>query len=189
MYRITLFGYAQATRSNAEITAFHEAFPGHHLQLALAAERSAAHPITRLIGNSGFAEGWGRHAEHSRKSWVFYSSHYALVNRRLWPARGMVVDPGIHVFGWTREQAVKFVDASGRFEGDVAKAIIDRLVVWPGQLTAYDTGALEFFALRKRAQDTLQERFDLREFTPLCSGTALSRYRCCANRSNIGLRV
>jgi uncharacterized protein (DUF885 family) len=59
---------------------------------------------------------------------------------------------------------VKFVDASGRFEGVVAKAIIDRLVVWPGQLTAYDTGALEFFALRKRAQDTLQERFDLREF-------------------------
>jgi Bacterial protein of unknown function (DUF885) len=59
---------------------------------------------------------------------------------------------------------VKFVDASGLFEGDVAKAIIDRLVVWPGQLTAYDTGALEFFALRKRAQDTLQERFDLREF-------------------------
>ena len=164
MYRITLYPYAQVTRSNAEITAFHEAYPGHHLQLALAAERPTAHPITRLVGNSGFAEGWARYAEALAEEMGLYSSNYARANRRLWPARGMVVDPGIHMFGWTREQTVKFVAESGRFDDETARSLVDRVAMWPGQLTAYDTGALEFFSLRKQAQETLGSRFDIREF-------------------------
>lgn len=164
MYRITLYPYAQTTRSNAEITAFHEAYPGHHLQIALAVERPSAHLITRLVGNSGFIEGWARYAEALAEEMGLYSSNYALANRRLWPARGMVVDPGIHMFGWTREQTVAFVAESGRFDDNTAKALVDRVAMWPGQLTAYDTGALEFFALRKQAQETLGSRFDIREF-------------------------
>jgi uncharacterized protein (DUF885 family) len=164
MYRITLYPYAQGTRSNAEITAFHEAYPGHHLQLALAAERPTAHPITRLVGNSGFAEGWARYAEALAEEMGLYTSNYARANRRLWPARGMVIDPGIHMFGWTREQTVKFVTESGRFDDATARSLVDRVAMWPGQLTAYDTGALEFFALRKQAEETLGSRFDIREF-------------------------
>jgi uncharacterized protein (DUF885 family) len=164
MYRISLYSFAQTTRSNTEITAFHEAYPGHHLQLALAAERPTSHPITRLVINSGFAEGWARYAEALSEEMGLYSSTYALANRRLWPARGMVIDPGIHMFGWTREQAVAFAAESGRFEPEVAKALVDRVAMWPGQLTAYDTGALEFFSLRKQAQETLGSRFDIREF-------------------------
>ena len=164
MYRITLYSYAQGTRSNAEITAFHEAYPGHHLQLALAAERPTAHPITRLVGNSGFAEGWARYAEALAEEMGLYTSNYARANRRLWPARGMVIDPGIHMFGWTREQTVKFVAESGRFDDATARSLVDRVAMWPGQLTAYDTGALEFFALRKQAEETLGPRFDIREF-------------------------
>jgi uncharacterized protein (DUF885 family) len=164
MYRISLYAYKQTTRANAEITAFHEAYPGHHLQIALASERPMAHPITRLVGNSGFAEGWARYAEALAEEMGLYSSNYALANRRLWPARGMVVDPGIHMLGWTREQTVKFVSEAGRFDDNTAKALVDRVAMWPGQLTAYDTGALEFFALRKQAQETLGARFDIREF-------------------------
>lgn len=164
MYRITLYPFAQTTRSNAEITAFHEAYPGHHLQLALAAERPDAHPITRLVGNSGFVEGWARYAEALAEEMKLYSSSYALANRRLWPARGMVVDPGIHLYGWSREQAIQFMAASGRFEGNVVDALVDRIAIMPGQLTAYDTGALEFFALRKLAEQTLGKQFDIREF-------------------------
>ena len=164
MYRITLYPYAQGTRSNAEITAFHEAYPGHHLQLALAAERPTAHPITRLVGNSGFAEGWARYAEALAEEMGLYTSNYARANRRLWPARGMVIDPGIHMFGWTREQTVKFVAESGRFDDATARGLVDRVAMWPGQLTAYDTGALEFFSLRKQAEETLGSHFDIREF-------------------------
>jgi uncharacterized protein (DUF885 family) len=93
-----------------------------------------------------------------------YTSDYARANRRLWPARGMVIDPGIHLLGWTREQAIEFAVASGRFTRDDADALVDRVALWPAQLTAYDTGALEFFALRKQAQEALGNKFDIREF-------------------------
>jgi uncharacterized protein (DUF885 family) len=172
-YMITLFHFADTTRSNAEITAFHEAYPGHHLQIGLARERPAAHAITRLVGNSGFAEGWARYAEALAEEMGLYTSDYARANRRLWPARGMVVDPGIHLFGWTREQATAFMADSGRFTPEESAATVDRIAMWPGQLTAYDTGALEFFALREQAEQALGNRFDIREFhdTLLESGT------------------
>ena len=86
------------------------------------------------------------------------------MTRRLWPARGMVVDPGIHLMGWTREQARAFLRESGRFQGPDADDLIDRIAVWPGQLTAYDSGALEIVALRRQAEQALGERFDLRQF-------------------------
>lgn len=164
MYRITLYSFAETTRSNAEITAFHEAYPGHHLQLAIAGERGSAHVITRLIGNSGFAEGWARYAEALAEEDGLYSTKYALANRRLWPARGLVVDPGLHLFGWTREQVIQFAAESGRFDKETTEALVDRVAMWPAQLTAYDTGAQEFFALRKLAEERLGARFDRREF-------------------------
>jgi uncharacterized protein (DUF885 family) len=164
MYRIALPRFSETTRSNSEITAFHEGYPGHHLQISLAAERVSAHPITRLVGNSGFVEGWARYAEALAEEMGLYTSDYARANRRLWPSRGMVVDPGIHLFGWTREEAAKFMAESGRFGPEEAARSVDRIAVWPAQLTAYDTGALEFFALREEAESALGRRFDLREF-------------------------
>ena len=172
-YRITLFRYADTTRANAEITAFHEGYPGHHLQISLVQEQTSAHPITRLVGNAGFSEGWARYAEALAEEAGLYSTAYARANRRLWPSRGMVVDPGIHLFGWTREQAVAFLVESGRFGRQEAEAGVDRIAVWPAQLTAYDTGAMEIFALREQAERALGARFDLRAFhdTVLGSGS------------------
>ncbi len=164
MYRIALARFGETTRSNSEITAFHEGYPGHHLQISLAQEQPSAHPITRLVGNSGFVEGWARYAEALAEEMGLYTSDYARANRRLWPARGMVVDPGIHLFGWTRQQAADFMAESGRFGPNEAARSVDRIAVWPAQLTAYDTGALEFFALREEAERALGSRFDLREF-------------------------
>ena len=163
-YRITLFRFATTTRSNAEITAFHEGYPGHHLQIAIGQELPAAHPITRLVGNSGFIEGWARYAEALAEELGLYSSAYARANRRLWPSRGMVVDPGLHLRGWTREQAVAWLVESGRFGAQEAERGIDRIAGWPAQLTAYDTGAIEIFALRAEAERALGDRFDLARF-------------------------
>jgi uncharacterized protein (DUF885 family) len=172
-YQIKLYGFAEATRSDAEITAFHETYPGHHLQIGLARELAAAPPITRLVGNSGFTEGWARYAEALAEEMGLYSSDYARASRRLWPARGMVVDPGLHLFGWTRGQAVDFIVAGGRSSREAAEVLVDRIAVSPAQLTAYDTGALEFFGLREQARKALGERFDIREFhaVVLANGT------------------
>lgn len=170
-YRITLFRYAETTRSNAEITAFHEGYPGHHLQISLVQEQASSHPIARLVGNAGYIEGWARYAEALAEEAGLYSTPHARANRRLWPSRGMVVDPGIHLFGWTREQAVAFLVESGRFGKQEAEAGVDRIAVWPAQLTAYDTGAMEIFALREQAERELGPRFDLRAFHDVVLGS------------------
>lgn len=163
-YRINLGKSATTTRAQAEITAFHETYPGHHLQVGLAQQAAEAHPVARLISSGSYVEGWARYAEALAEELGLYTSDEARVSRRLWPARGMVLDPGIHLFGWTREQAVEYIASSGRMGAQEADALVDRVVAWPGQLTAYDTGALEFFALRELAERELGPRFDLREF-------------------------
>jgi uncharacterized protein (DUF885 family) len=76
----------------------------------------------------------------------------------------MVVDPGIHVMGWTREQARDFMRRAGRMTEEELDAMVDRIAVLPGQLTAYDSGGLEILALRKLAEERLGDAFDIRAF-------------------------
>jgi len=163
-YRINLYQPEKQMRSTMEITAFHETYPGHHFQIAVAMEMPAGHLITRIPMSGGFIEGWARYTEALAEEMGLYSSAYARIARRLWPAHGMVVDPGIHVMGWTREQAVDFVFATGRFSEHEAESLIDRVIATPSQLTSYDTGALEFFALRKKAEAALGQKFDIKAF-------------------------
>lgn len=163
-YRIGLLRFADRTRSDEEITAFHETYPGHHLQIGLALELPDAHPIARIAGTGSFTEGWARYAEALAEEMGLYSTDFARVQRRLWPARGMVLDPGFHVQGWSRERVVAFIRESGRFSGKEAEDGVDRIAIMPGQLTSYDSGGLEFFALRAEAERELGSRFDLRAF-------------------------
>lgn len=162
-YRINSENWANDTRGSAEITAVHEGYPGHHMQIGLAS-MSSTRPISNLLFNSAFVEGWARYSEALAEEAGIYPTAYAPMTRRLWPARGMVVDPGLHVMGWTREQVIDFIRASGRFPGQEADDMVDRIAILPGQLTAYDSGGLEIMALRREAEAALGERFDLRQF-------------------------
>jgi uncharacterized protein (DUF885 family) len=76
----------------------------------------------------------------------------------------MVVDPALHVMGWSRSQVIDFVRQSGRFSGPEADDLVDRVAIWPGQLTAYDSGGLEIMALRREAEAALGPSFDIRGF-------------------------
>ena len=163
-YRIPLHKPEDQTRGNAEATAFHETWPGHHLQIATAQAVEGLHPVTRIIWFSGPGEGWARYAEALAEEMGLYQSTTGPILRRAWPARGMVVDPGIHLFGWTREQAIEFMIESGRFPRSSGDSMVDRIAILPGQLTAYDSGGLEILALRRQAEAALGGAFDIREF-------------------------
>lgn len=163
-YMISLLRPGGTTRSEAEIVAFHETWPGHHLHFAYSQRIAGLHPALQLVWNSGFVEGWGRYAEALAEEAGLYTSDLAKIQRRAWPARGMVVDPGIHVLGWTRERAVAFILESGRYTPESANDMVDRIAAIPGQLTAYDSGAQEIFALRRDAEAALGARFDLAAF-------------------------
>lgn len=164
IYKIQLGTWKTATRGDAEITVIHEAWPGHHLQIALARELAPDTLISKISFNSAYMEGWARYAEAMGEEAGIYETEDAKILRRVWPARGMVVDPGLHAFHWTRQQAIDYLVATGRFDAKAADDLVDRIAVMPGQLTSYDSGGLEFKALRAEAQAALGDRFDLREF-------------------------
>jgi uncharacterized protein (DUF885 family) len=163
-YRIPLATPEEEGRGNAEATAFHEAWPGHHLQVATFQAVEGLHPVTRIIWFSGPGEGWARYSEALSEEMGLYQSTSGPILRRAWPARGMVVDPGIHLFGWTREEAKAYMNESGRFPVSSGDEMVDRIAIIPGQLTAYDSGGLEILALRREAEEALGDDFDIREF-------------------------
>ncbi len=163
-YRIPLDKPEEQSRGNAESTAFHEAWPGHHLQVAIAQSVKGMHPATKLMWFAGPGEGWARYAEGLAEEMGLYTTMTGPITRRAWPARGMVVDPGIHLFGWTREEAIEFMMESGRFPDAFGDEMVDRIAILPGQLTAYDSGGLEILALRRQAEDAMGDDFDIREF-------------------------
>lgn len=164
VYRIPLFEPKQQGRGNAEATAFHEVWPGHHLQVAIAQEIEGLHPVTQITWYSGMGEGWARYSESLAAEMDLYRTTTGPIGRLAWPARGMVVDPGIHLFGWSREQAVAFMGQAGRMTERELDEMVDRIAVLPGQLTAYDSGGLEIFAVRELARERLGAGFDIRAF-------------------------
>ncbi|HET6563883.1 MAG TPA: DUF885 domain-containing protein [Xanthomonadales bacterium] len=164
MYRIPLYQPEKQSKGNAESTAFHEVWPGHHMQVAVAQEIKGLHPVSRITWYSGFGEGWARYSEGLAVEMGLYHTKTGPISRLAWPARGMVVDPGIHLLGWSREQAIAFMAQAGRMSDTELDDMVDRIAVLPGQLTAYDSGGLEILALRRLSTEKLGSSFDIREF-------------------------
>lgn len=164
IYRVSLHEPEKQSQGNLEATAFHEVWPGHHLQAALAQEIIELHPITQISWYAGMGEGWARYSEALAVEMGLYTTVTGPILRLAWPARGMVVDPGIHVMGWTREQATEYMGRAGRMTETGLDELVDRIAILPGQLTSYDSGGLEILALRAMAKAQLGDAFDIREF-------------------------
>lgn len=163
-YWINLYQPEQQQRGSGEVTAIHEAYPGHHMQIALSNERTGMHRITQVVTYSGFTEGWARYSEALADEMDLYQTDYARIGRLSWPARGMVADAAIHGMGWTNQQAMDFMDAAGTLSPGMSEKLLNRIAVWPGQLAAYDSGGLDILALRRFAKEALGDRFDIRQF-------------------------
>lgn len=166
-YRLNTSNPTKQTRVGIESTAFHESIPGHHLQLAIAQERRDAHIVTRFMGNSGFSEGWGLYSERLADEMGLFSSdmdRMGLLSNEALRAARMVVDPGLHVLGWSRDQAVAYMLANTAETRQSVENEVDRYIGWPGQATAYMLGNLEIRRLREMAESELGARFDIRAF-------------------------
>ncbi|HET7599419.1 MAG TPA: DUF885 domain-containing protein [Gemmatimonadales bacterium] len=168
IYRVNLY---LATKPGARLDiarlTFHEGVPGHHFQLAIAQERSGVHPLTRYLSNSAFAEGWGIYAERVADELGLYSSDAERLNDLEGLVYGystLVMETGMHVKGWSRQQAIDFELAHTTRTPEQAALDVDRRIGWPGQGLSYMLGFLEIQRLRGEAEQALGSRFDLREF-------------------------
>jgi uncharacterized protein (DUF885 family) len=154
-------------RAVLEGTAFHEGIPGHHLQGALAQERSESHPIARYLWFSGFGEGWALYAERLADEMGLYSSdleRFGDLGMQALRAARLVVDPGLHVLGWSRTQVIDYMLKHVPGARSFIESEVDRYIATPGQATAYMIGRIEIDSLRWEAQEKLGPRFDIREF-------------------------
>lgn len=150
-----------------EATAFHESYPGHHLQMSIALFGTGVHPVLRFIYVPSVVEGWGLYAERLADEMGLYSSvvdRLGMLSNQAFRAARLVVDPGMHVLGWTREEAIRYMlDHTAESRGGI-ESEVDRYLAVPGQATAYMIGSLEIQRLRRDAEERLGDRFDIREF-------------------------
>lgn len=153
----------------------HESAPGHSFHLSLTQELDL--PEFRKIYISAFGEGWGLYCERLGVEMGMYETPYevmGMLSFQMWRAVRLVVDPGIHAFGWSRKQAQDFLRSNTAIAEHEIVTEIDRYIAWPGQAASYYLGQLSIQAMRTKAQNALGHRFDIREFhdTVLALGSA-----------------
>ena len=154
-------------RYEAEALAYHEAIPGHHLQIAIGQELPDLPQFRRHLGPTAFFEGWGLYTERLADEMGLYTGdldRIGVLSFDAWRAARLVVDTGMHALGWSRDRAIAFmIEHTALAPNNIANEV-DRYIVMPGQALAYKTGQLEMLRLRSEAKDALGAAFDIREF-------------------------
>lgn len=145
----------------------HEAVPGHHLQISLADEMDNVPPVRQETYISAFGEGWGLYAEFLGIEMGMYNTpydHFGRLSYEMWRACRLVVDTGMHMFGWSRQQAIDYMMKNTALSEHNITTEVDRYISWPAQALSYKIGEIKIKALREKAEAALGADFDVREF-------------------------
>jgi len=145
----------------------HESVPGHHLQIALQQEMDIA-PFRRNFSSfTAFTEGWALYSESLGEEMGLYNTparRMGELSYQMWRACRLVVDTGIHAFGWDKARAIQFMRDNTALTNQNIEAEVNRYISWPGQALGYMIGRLKIIELRRRAEAALGPRFDIRRF-------------------------
>ena len=173
-YWVNVYDLRSRPTYEIEALSFHEAVPGHHLQIALQQELEGLPTFRRFSSFTAFVEGWALYAEQLGYDVGFYTDPYSRVGQltyEMWRACRLVVDTGMHWKGWTRQQAIDYMAENSALTLLNITNEVDRYIAWPGQALAYKTGQMKISELRGEAQRALGPRFDLRRFHDVVLGS------------------
>ncbi len=166
-YYINTYAPETRPRYEAEVLAYHESIPGHHLQIAIAQELEGIPEFRKNSGVTAFIEGWALYTERLSDEMGLYTSdldRIGVLSYDSWRACRLVVDTGMHAMRWTRADAINFMmENTALAENNIVNEV-DRYITWPGQALAYKTGQLEILRLRQLAREHLGGKFDIRKF-------------------------
>ena len=168
VFYANLYDIKQTPTFGMRTLTFHEAVPGHHFQIALNQENEDL-TLYRKMGyrTSAFTEGWALYSEQLAVEVGMTKNLYdelGVLQSEMFRANRLVVDTGMHYKRWTREEAMAYMKKTTGMSDTEVRVEIERYIVWPGQATSYKMGMLKILELRKRAQDALGEKFDIRKF-------------------------
>lgn len=169
-YYINTYAPTTRPRHEAEVLAFHESIPGHHLQIALSQEMGEMPAFRRHFGSTAYVEGWALYTERLAEEMGLYSGdidRMGVLSFDAWRASRLVVDTGLHSLGWSREQAIQFMMDNTPLAPNNIENEVDRYIGWPGQALAYKTGQLEILRMRAEAEARLGSRFSIQRFHDL----------------------
>lgn len=166
-YELGTFRPETISKAGIEATAFHEAYPGHHMQVSVGLERAGLHPALQFFFFSGSGEGWALYTERLSDEMGIYSGdidRLGMLSNEAFRAARLVVDPGVHALGWTREEAIDYMLANTAEAEASITSEVNRYIAVPAQATAYLTGSLEIQRLRHLATEELGDQFDIKAF-------------------------
>lgn len=169
-YWVNTYNLNSRTLYTLEALTLHEAVPGHHLQSALTQELTHLPKFRQNLYINAFGEGWGLYSEYLGTELGLYKDPYSRFGKltyEMWRACRLVIDVGIHEKNWTREQAVNYLADNTALSLHEVNTEINRYICWPGQALAYKMGEIKIKELRKRAEDQLKDKFDVRAFHDL----------------------
>jgi uncharacterized protein (DUF885 family) len=173
IYYVNLVDMNQTQKVQVAAIASHEGAPGHHFQIARQQELTGIPKFRKFGGYGAYSEGWGLYSERLADEMGVYKDPYArfgMLSLQVWRAIRLVLDTGIHSKRWTREQSIAYFKGNSSVsDTDIAREV-DRYFNWPGQATSYMVGQLKIAELRKRAEQALGPRFDIREFHEVVLG-------------------
>lgn len=168
IYYVNLYKMADNPIYKLEALAYHEAIPGHHMQISISKELDQLPKFRREGGDfTAYVEGWGLYSELVPKEIGFYQDPYSDFGRlsmEIWRSARLVVDTGIHFKKWSREEAIKYLsDNTPSAELETIKEI-ERYFIMPGQATAYKVGMMKILSLREKAKKALGDKFNIADF-------------------------
>jgi len=159
--------FAHRTLISDETIAYHEGVPGHHMQISIQQQLVGLPEFRLHLINNAYAEGWAVYAEALGKEIGFFQdpgSDFGRLSTELMRAVRLVVDPGIHSKGGSRDQAVAYFRENDPVDEPIIQAEVDRYIAWPAQGLSYKIGQLKIRGLRELAKQRLGSRFDIRAF-------------------------
>lgn len=166
-YYLNLFNATKRPRYSLPALTFHEAVPGHHLQIALAQENPDLRRYGHQLPETAFVEGWALYAEIlSRELGLYHGVDelFGSLNYELWRAMRLVVDTGIHHLGWSREQAINYMADNSALTQEEIVNEVDRYIMMPAQALSYKIGQLTISELRASTELNLAQDFSLPDF-------------------------
>jgi uncharacterized protein (DUF885 family) len=167
VYYVNLFDMNSVRKYERDALAYHEGIPGHHMQVALAMEQKNLPSFRKNAWFTAYGEGWGLYSELIPKEIGLYQDpvqDFGRLSLELWRACRLVVDTGIHFYGWDIKKSMKYLlDNTPTSKHDAENSSI-RYAMWPGQATAYKIGMMRIQEIREATKKVLKERFDLKLF-------------------------